>query len=36
VARPMAPELLLAWLQRWNRQHPAEATAVPAQSGRSG
>jgi hypothetical protein len=29
----MAPEALLGWLQRWNRQHPAQPAAVAAQSG---
>jgi hypothetical protein len=32
----MAPDLLLGWLQRWNRQHPAEPSSVVAQSGLSG
>ena len=36
VARPMAPELLLGWLQRWNRQHPAAPSAVAARSGLPG
>jgi EAL domain-containing protein (putative c-di-GMP-specific phosphodiesterase class I) len=36
VARPMAPDLLLAWLTRWNRQHPAEPSSVVAQSGLPG